>query len=245
MTGAAANSPWRRLRTENGVALVAAMFVAVLTLALGTGLVLATSAETMVVGNYTRRAESAYAADAGISRVLADFATLADWNQALSGVVTSSFVDGPPSGTRTAGGVVVDLTRVQNEMNCGKATACTDADMDEVTADRPWGWNNPRWRLYAYGKLGSLMFDDDRRSDYYIVVLVADDQSENDGDPLHDGASDSNPGAGIAVLRSEAFGPRGAHGVVEATVARVTAAGGRPGYTGEGSLRVLSWREVR
>ena len=44
----------------------------------------------------------------------------------------------------------------------------------------------------------------------------------------------SNPGAGILQLRSEAFGPGGAHRAVEATIARA----------GVG-VRIISWRLVR
>ena len=56
--------------------------------------------------------------------------------------------------------------------------------------------------------------------------MVGDDPSENDGDPLQDGSDEDNPGAGVLALRAEAFGPGGAHRVIEATVARPDESGG-------------------
>jgi hypothetical protein len=78
------------------------------------------------------------------------------------------------------------------------------------------------------------------QSPYYVVVMVGDDPSENDNDPTRDGDG-GNPGAGVISVRAEAFGPRGTHKIVEATLAA--------GYNEDGSrqpgMRMLSWREVR
>jgi hypothetical protein len=52
-----------------------------------------------------------------------------------------------------------------------------------------------------------------------VVVLVADDPSETDGNPALDGAS-GTPGAGIIFARAESFGAAGAHAIVEATLVR-------------------------
>jgi len=246
MTAPMREASARDFRRENGMALAVAMMALALMMALGVGLVLTTSAETMVAGNFSRRIESVHAADAGLERALGDLAALPDWNLALSGAVRSTFVDGPPSGLRTApGGATIDLARAQNEINCGQAAACTDTDMDAVTVDRPWGSNNPRWQLYAYGSLADLLPGAAVASAYYVAVFIADDQSENDNDPLRDAGNIEQSGAGVITLRAEAFGARGSHAVVEATVARVGPSGGPPGYTGEGSMRLLSWREVR
>ena len=101
--------------------------------------------------------------------------------------------------------------------------------------------------LYAYGMVNDLMPTGTINSPFYAVVLVADDPSENDGDPTRDGADEGNPGTGVLAVRAEAFGPRGAHKVIELTVARTDASGledGVPGQSGT-SVRILSWREVR
>ena len=71
------------------------------------------------------------------------------------------------------------------------------------------------------------------------------------------------PGTGVLAMRAEAFGPRGAHKIIEVTVARTdttgpdhrdTAQRGRDivdphqndnNGLGRSGVRVLSWREVR
>jgi hypothetical protein len=83
---------------------------------------------------------------------------------------------------------------------------------------------------------------------FYVLAFVGDDPSENDGNPLVDGliaVNSPNPGNGMVVVRGEAFGPRGAHKVVEATIARLTIPSADPGGQPSTELRVLSWREVR
>ena len=85
---------------------------------------------------------------------------------------------------------------------------------------RPWGANNPQWRLFAFGRL---------TPGAYVIAWVADDPAENDGDATRDGTGDDNPGSGILALRAEAFGLEGAHKVLEATVPAV---GGRVWRTG-------------
>jgi hypothetical protein len=207
---------------DRGSALIVTLMATLLLTALGAALVLTTASETLISGNFRSAAEGLYAADASIERALSDLLTVADWDLVLSGSVRSGFVDGPPDGTRTLpDGSTLDLSAVVNRANCSKPTTCSDANMDARTAERPWGANNPRWRPYAYGPLAALPASDPIRSLFYVIVMVADDPSENDDDPLHDGAVAGNPGRGLLSLRAEAFGPRGAHKVVEATVARI------------------------
>ena len=65
------------------------------------------------------------------------------------------------------------------------------------------------------------------------MVLVGDDPSETDGDPLTDGIGGTNPGSGVVALRAEAFGPHGTHRIIEATVARTVSTGLERGYVGQ------------
>lgn len=225
----------RVLAREDGVAIVVAVMAMLLMLALGMALVLVTSSESMIAGNFRSGDEGLHAADAGLERAMADLATVPDWNAPLNGSVQSTFIDGAPGGSRTLpdGGTLV-LAEVVNMASCEKAAACSAADLTAVTVERPWGANNPVWQLYAYGPLKNLLPSATIRSPYYVVVMVGDDPSENDGNPLVDGASPSNPGAGVLALRAEAFGPRGVHKIIELTVVR-----------GDAGVRTLSWREVR
>ena len=215
--------------------LVAAMMVMLLMSALGAALILVTSSETMIAANFRNSQEALYAADAAADHALAELAAVADWDQLLNGTVQSAFVDGAPFGTRLVHGVPVDLSQLVSLARCRKTTTCSGAAMDAVTAERPWGANNPRWQLYAYGEVKHAVAHATVDSPYYVVVFVGDDPSETDGDPSDDGGGLDNPGAGVLLLRAQAFGPRSAHKTIEMAIART--AGGR--------VRLLSWRDIR
>jgi hypothetical protein len=117
--------------------------------------------------------------------------------------------------------------------------------MDRVTAARPWGRNNPRWTVFASGPLADLLPDASLTVRAYLVVWVADDPSENDAQPLHDGGAPSvidaanrvNPGGGTLWLRAQAYGPSGARRTVEVIVER------DPRWPAA-QLRMRVWREV-
>jgi len=238
-----------RVRGEQGVAVIIAVMSTTLMLTLGGALILLSSSETAIAANFRAAHEATYAADAAIERALADLRNQADWTPVLAGTTQSLFADGLPSGTRTlADGSTIDLDGIINLANCQKTSVCSDAEVAAVTTDRPWGANNPRWTLFAYGPLANTLGPATVRSAFYVLALVGDDPSENDGNPSVDGlmvANTPNPGNGIAVLRGEAFGPRSAHKIVEATVARLTIPPADPGEPPSTELRVLSWREVR
>ena len=220
------------------MAIIVALMAMLLMSALGTAVILTTSVETLIAANFRSAQEGLYAADAALELAIADLDALPDWNAVLDGQRPSAFVDGPQSGSRTlADGSLLDLGQVSNLTNCRKATPCSASDLTANTAQRPWGANNPVWRMFAYGPLSTLLPSHTIDSPSYVVVMVADDPSENDNDPVRDGHSSSNPGTGVLVLRAEAFGPRATHQVIEATVAR-------PGADPAG-IKVLSWRQVR
>jgi hypothetical protein len=225
------------LDRDDGIALVIVMMALTLLLAFGVALVVNISSETMIAANYRDAQECMYAAEAAIERALVDLRLAADWNLLLAGASRSNFVDGAPAGPRAwPGGPRIDLTTLTNLANCARVSSCSSSDMDRITADRPWGVNNPRWQPYAYGRLMDLLPAGRIESRYYVVVFVGDDASENDGDPARDGQPGPNPGAGIVTLRAEAFGLGGVRGRIDATVARAA-----PPGTG---LRVLSWRRL-
>jgi Tfp pilus assembly protein PilX len=234
------------IRRENGIALIIAMMAMLLMTALGVALILTTSSETMISSNFRNGQEALYAADAAIERAMDDILTVPDWNKLLDGSTQSAFVDGAPTGNRTLqDNSTLDLGTALNVANCQRATTtpCSIAEMNTNTAERPWGPNNPRWQLYAYGNLQDMMPGSNTiNSPYYVIVMVGDDPSDNDNDPLHDGVvvcgvgqdpATCNPGTGVLALRAEAFGPRGAHKVIEITVARTDTTELERGYTGQ------------
>jgi hypothetical protein len=235
-------------RSERGAAMVLALTAIMLITALGVGLMLTTSSETIIAGFFVTSEATRYAAEAGLERVLADMSVAADWNGLVDGSIRSTFVDGAPGGVRSlADGSTIDLDQLLNKANCQKPTACSIAEMNNATADRPWGVNNPRWKLVAHAPLDALS-NATVSSPYYVVVLIGDDPSETDDDPTRDGSDPDNPGSGILAIRAEAFGPRGAFRAIEVTVARPTGVGGSGDYNDRArqtGVRMLSWREVR
>jgi len=235
-------------RSERGFALVLALTAIMFITALGVGLMLTTSSETIIAGFFVTSEASRYAAEAALERVLADLSVAPDWNGLVDGSIRSTFVDGAPGGVRTlSDGSTIDLGQLLNMANCQKATGCSIAEMNRATADRPWGGNNPRWQLVAHAPLDALS-NATMSSPFYAVVLVGDDPSETDNDPTRDGSDQDNPGSGIVAIRAEAFGPRGAFRAIEVTVARPAGVGQSGDYNDRArqiGVRILSWREVR
>jgi Tfp pilus assembly protein PilX len=237
--------PPRLPHDERGIALVVALLVMALLTALGMALMLTAQTETMISANYRDSMEGEYVADAGIERVMDDVLTVPDWNTLLSspdGItasVTSGFKDSAPSSPITLpDGHTVDLAKATYMINCNKTTACSASDMNTSTMDRPWGLNNPRFRLYAWGPVNDLISTGTVNSPYYVAVWIADDAAETDNDPTADGGpnaggSGTNPGTGVLTLRAESFGPSGAHHVIEATISKTDSTEVERGYTGQ------------
>lgn len=77
---------------------------------------------------------------------------------------------------------------------------------------------NPGWQPYAFGRLRDLLPPSDWPSPFYVVLLVAADPQGPDRLRIH----------------TEAFGPRGAHKVLELNASR-----------GPAGVKFEAWREVR
>jgi len=229
-----------RLAREDGVALIIALMAMLLMSALGLALTLTTNTETRISGNYRSGVEAMYAADAAIERVMQDVLTVPDWNDMLwdgqnnccAGAVTSSFTDGPPFGVRQTAAGPIDLTQATNMVRCGKVTTCSDLDMNNYT-EYPWGPNNPRWQLYAYGPMEEMIPTNTINSQMYVIVWIADDPAENDGNPLVDGSTADNPGRGVLAMLAHAYGPNGVRRVIEVTIAKTDTTEIERGYTGQ------------
>src|SRR5438093_377116 len=148
------------MRREDGIAMIVALMAMLLMSALGAALVMTTTSETIIAGNFSRGQEGLYAADAVLERAMDDLLTVPDWNKLLDGTTQSAFIDSPTCSVAQTNcprlmpdGSTVDLAQVVNMANCGKVTSCSPSDLiANLTGDRPFGANNPVWRLYAYGK---------------------------------------------------------------------------------------------
>jgi hypothetical protein len=146
----------------------------------------------------------------------------------------------------TALGVALILTTstetmiTANYRNGQEALYAADAALERAMDDI---LTVPDWNNLLNGSTQSAFIDGGPsgtiNSQYYVVVLVGDDPSDDDNDPLHDGGACDptlqcpNPGTGVLSLRAEAFGPRGAHKVIEMTVARTDTTNLERGYTGQ------------
>lgn len=216
------------VRDERGVALVVALLSMLLLSALGIGLMMTTMTETMIATNYRDNGEALYAADAGIERVMQDLLTIPNWNDLLAeNNDRTAFTDGADPGARTLpDGSALNLLSATNMLNCGKASGCTEGEMDAWSSERPWTDDNPRWRLIGYSPMADIIETGTVLSPMYVAVWIADDQAESDGDPT----KDAN---GVLLMRAQAFGPGGVVSTVEVTLGRTDTTELERGYTGQ------------
>jgi hypothetical protein len=190
-------------RDDRGSALIIALIATVLLTALGMGLVVLSNTETAIASNFRSGNETLYAADAAVERVVQDLLLVPRWNDVLTGVVKSSFVDTTLTPTAPFG-ASLDLTSITGELQ-----AASDASA-------PWGPNNPQWTLFAYGPLSNMLGTGALQSSAYIAVWVSDDPSEIDGNP----SADAN---GVITVLAQALGPNGTQRAVEVTLAKTDA----------------------
>jgi len=203
---------------DHGTALVLVLLATVLLSAVGGALTISSNTEAAIAASFRADDELFYAAEAGVSRALTDVRAAARWDDVLSGALVSSFLDPSQRPTLPAGGTL-DVRALTRQLQ-----ATTNA--------QGGGPNTPRWRIFASGPLRDIAGPGAVDSSAYLVVWVADDIAETDGNP----AADTN---GVLMIRGEAVGSGGRTRTLDVTVAR---AGAPPGQAG---LRVMSWREVR
>lgn len=232
-----------RTRNDAGSALVLVLLATGVLVTLGLVLALVTTVETDIAANAIEGAQTLALAEAAAERAVSDLAGLPSWDAALAGTMTSPFFDGD-TGPRLFGGTDVDLSRETALLLCDTIT-CAGRSLDAVTASRPWGRNNPRWRVFASGPAAGLVGERRGLGPGYTAAWIGDDPAENDADPLKDGGPPVaetgitvNPGLDVVVLRVVAWGARGARRELELTVERADV------QTHSG-LRVRVWRERR
>jgi len=215
-----------RISAERGSALFLAIILVLLLSAVGAVAMLAGQSETLLAANFRQGHEALYVADGALQRAMKDLADLPDWTAVLSGVATSTVVDGPAAGSKPVpgGGSVL--------LCCG-ASSLTEDLQSRGNAGGDWGANTPEWQIYAWGPAAGWLAADKIHSVFYAVVWVSDDVGDADGNP----AADSNATVRVIAL---GIGPRGARRAVHALVQRVQVTAGQPGR-----VRVVSWSESR
>jgi type II secretory pathway pseudopilin PulG len=217
-----------RVRNELGTVLVTALMVTALLGTLGAALAFVVMTESAVAANYRAGQQGLYAADAGIERAIGDLRSLTSWRTVpgAGGTSATDFNDGAIA-PRAGDSTVLDLVRL------------TSRRQTDSNAFYPAAPDRPLWRLFAHASLDRMISGGGSGSSPYVVVWIADDPDDLDGDP----SLDSND---IMIVHSEAFGIRGGRRAVEATILRETALdGAAAGGASRSDVSVIAWREVR
>jgi hypothetical protein len=207
-------------RGEEGMVLVVTIMSFTMLIALGSALLVTTITETSIASSHHESSRVFYAAEAAANYVVADVTAVRDWGALLAEDVTSSFVDGPPEGTRSVGSATIDLATATDEIGVMSTSGI------EGTSSA--------WHLYAFGRFADMLPDGEDLLPTYVIAWIAEPSSEVDM---------AGPRADHDLLRivGQARGPRGSRRTVELTVAR-------PRFTEDGEaapLEVISWRELR
>jgi hypothetical protein len=205
---------------ERGSATILALLVMMLLGAIGAGLVILTTTETLIGAAYRHAQEAAHGAEAATERALHDLASTADWSAVLSAPPansTSTFDDGA-SAPRGPDGRVLDLATM---------TAGRQRESDARAGPAVFGADTPQWRLFGHAPIADLLPSAEMALPVYLVIWVADDGLDGDGEP----ARDTN---GRLLVHAVAVGSGGARRSVEASIAR----------SAGGVLHVLAWHRV-
>jgi hypothetical protein len=215
---------------ERGTALLCVLMVTTLLATLSAALVLVAITESMSSANHGAAQQALYAADAALEQTRGELAT-ADW-RITPGVGISGYLIDHEQMPRAPDGAVLDLAAL---------TAARQAESDASFSPSP---DRPLWRLFGHGRFGDLAPAGLSVPPAYLLVWVADDGDERDGDR----GQDSN---NVLLVRTEAYGVAGAHRSIEATLMLQTEPAGE-GESGvpapppvRRGVRVLSWKEVR
>lgn len=210
-------------RNQEGTALLLVIMLVLVLGAIGAALSVASRTETLIAANFRQGRETLYVAEGALAQAIDSLANQPDWSLILGGAVVSSFTDGVAIGARTLpGGDVVTLC-------CGPASLTGEVQL-RALAGRSWGADTPVWQMFAWGRASDWLPAGRIDSSIYVVVWVADDPEDGDGNP----SVDSNA---TVMLHGHALGPRGGRQVIDAAIARDTAS--------PGPVRIISWREGR
>jgi Tfp pilus assembly protein PilX len=212
-------------RSDRGAALIIALMITSLVGALAAALVCVVVTESRVGRNHQSAEAGAYAAAAGLERLIGELRRTPAWAAVPSTSSSAADFNDARSAPTLADGTVLDLARLTTDRQAAS------------NAFYPSGPDQPVWTLYAHASLARITSGDPRMANPYIVVWVADDPDDTDGDP----SRDSN---GAILVRAEAFGVRGGRRAVEATLA-ASPVRDDAGVTVMSTVTVVAWREAR
>lgn len=204
------------LAGERGAALLVVLLTTTLVAGVATALIVQTSADVVLSASYRTGQEVFHAADAGLERTVAELAGVADWSPLLAvppANQTASF---------SATGASFQTPDRQVLPLAGLLAARQAAGPGGFAAD------TPQWRVYAHATLAALWPPPADVPPAGLVIFVADDGLDGDGDA----GADSN---GRVLVHVDAYGLHRARRSVEGLVERV----------GPGVVRLAGWKEVR
>ena len=207
--------------SERGAALLLALITAALIAAIAASLIVSTSTDLMITGSYRSSAEAMYGVEAGMERAIGELAAVPDWSVVLSAPpssVVASFDDGSASVAAPDG----------RRLSVPALTAARQAASDSVYGPAEFGPDGPVWRLFAHADLQRVLPPGLISPPGYILVWVADDGGDGDGDP----SKDSN---GQLLMYGDAYGVSGSRRALEVAIGRAAPT----------AIRVLSWKDPR
>jgi hypothetical protein len=214
---------------ERGTALLCALLIIALLTTLGAALVVVVTAETLVSAHHAASQQALYAAEAGVERAIGELRALATWQTVPTPGSASAFADLNDGSLRPElpDGTVLDLPQL---------TAERQADSNGFFPNTP---DRPEWRLFGQVRLDQMVAEAAGSAPPYLIVWVADDPGDLDGDP----GRDSND---ILMVRCEAFAGAGVRRSVQATIFRHSALDGAAGSgVMRSDVKVIAWMEVR
>jgi hypothetical protein len=181
-SGEVSPQPWRRRNgvgesegrspsdnDERGAILLHVLMFTTLVTAVAAGVAILARIETMVSAHFRERHELAAAAVAGAEIALQDLRSSADWSEALSGTRTAAFTKGSSSASLPVG-------MSPQVICCGAASLTGQLQAESGVTWTPFGWS-------TLADLTGTAFP----TPIFLVVWVADDSGDADGDPARDG----------------------------------------------------------
>ncbi len=207
-------SPGSGRDREAGVALLLAIAGVLAVSAVASAVSIIAALESRLAAGEQWRQQTASLARAAGEALAADLAGQPSWDDVLAGAAAPARGRGPAQ-PQVPGWTGLDVDRL------------TAARQVQADGRNRWGANGPRLRPYAWGLADEVVPLPAPSRDVFIVVWVADDPVDPDGDP----SRDAN---GIVDLRVEGFGPGRARQALLATLRR------RPH-----GVDVVSWRLPR
>ena len=186
------------------MALVSALIATVVLTGLGVALALAGLEETMLAAHDRASRSLRLAADSAARIAVSDLTRAASWTPLAA--INSRFTDTTLRPPGPWDGVEIDLVA---------QTAIVQAESDNGAGP---GEAPRTWRLFSAGPLARAA-PGSECAPLYLVVWVADDGADTDGDP----ESDSN---GILTLRADALGPDGGRATTIVSLSRTAVSGG-------------------